>query len=57
MDGFSEEEVLNIRKGNSVDDSKLDALAGFTLSAVANRGNASAAAEDAFLPLDILRRI
>ncbi len=41
MNGFSEEQVLEIRQGNATFDSKLDALARFTSSVVENRGNAT----------------
>lgn len=48
MNGFTDEQVLEIRGGTASFDAKLDALARFTASAVANRGNASQAAKDAF---------
>jgi len=48
MNGFNDEQILEIRKGTASFDAKLDALARFTLSVAANRGNASEAAKDAF---------
>jgi len=48
MNGFNDDQILEIRKGTASFDAKLDALARFTLSVAANRGNASEAAKDAF---------
>jgi len=48
MNGFSEEEVLEIRKGSAPFDSKLDALVKFTSSIVENRGRATEASKEAF---------
>ena len=48
MNGFTPEQILEIRGGAASFDSKLDALARFTLSAAANKGNASAETKDAF---------
>lgn len=48
MNGFSEEDVLNIRQGQDIDDAKLNALAQFTLSASENRGRVSEEAKNAF---------
>ena len=48
MNGFTDEQVLEIRKGTATFDSKLDALAKFTASAVENRGRASEASKAAF---------
>lgn len=48
MNGFSEDQILEIRQGGASFDSKLDALAKFTASAVENRGKASAETKDAF---------
>lgn len=48
MNGFSEEQILEIRGGTASFNEKLDALAKFTLSAVANRGNATEEAKNAF---------
>lgn len=41
MNGFSEEEILEIRTGSASFDSKLNALAQFTLSSLENSGRAS----------------
>lgn len=48
MNGFSEEQILEIRKGSASFDSKLDALAKFTASVVEHRGRASAESKEAF---------
>ncbi len=48
MHGFSDEQILEIRSGSATFDSKLDALASFTASVVANRGRATLAAKEAF---------
>jgi len=48
MNGFSEEQVLEIRGGSAAFDPKIDALARFTQSVVINRGRASQKAKDAF---------
>ncbi len=48
MNGFTPEQILEIRGGTASFDTKLDALARFTLSAAANKGNASTATKDAF---------
>ena len=48
MNGFTDEQVLEIRGGSASFDSKLDALARFTASVVKNRGRASQEAKDAF---------
>lgn len=48
MHGFTEEQILEIRKGQASFDSKLDALVKFTASAVENRGRASEEAKEAF---------
>lgn len=48
MNGFTDEQVLELRKGNASFDSKLDALVKFTASVVSNKGNASQEAKDAF---------
>ena len=48
MNGFTEEQVLEIRKGSASFDSKLDALAKFTLSVVENRGRATEESKEAF---------
>jgi len=41
MNGFTDDQVLEIRKGTAAFDSKLDALVKFTASAVENRGRAT----------------
>jgi hypothetical protein len=48
MNGFTDEQVIELRKGSASFDSKLDALAKFTASAVENRGKASEESKDAF---------
>ena len=48
MNGFTEEQILELRGGTAAFDTKLDALAKFTLSVASNRGNASEAAKNAF---------
>jgi uncharacterized peroxidase-related enzyme len=48
MNGFSDEQIIEIRKGSASFDSKLDALAKFTVSVVENRGRASNDAKEAF---------
>ena len=48
MNGFTDEQILEIRKGTATFDSKLDALAKFTASAVENRGHATEESKEAF---------
>lgn len=48
MNGFTDEQIIEIRKGSASFDSKLDALVKFTESAVENRGRASEESKDAF---------
>ena len=48
MNGFTEEEVLELRGASASFDAKLDALAKFSLEVVDKRGKASEAAKDAF---------
>ena len=48
MNGFTDEQVIELRKGSASFDSKLDALAKFTAAAVENRGKASEESKDAF---------
>lgn len=48
MNGFTEDQILEIRGGTATFDEKLNALAQFTHSAVSNRGNATEAAKEAF---------
>lgn len=49
MNGFTDEQVLEIRTGKANFDSKLDALAKFTAIVVEERGHASASAKSDFL--------
>lgn len=48
MHGFTDEQIVEIRKGSAGFDSKLDALAKFTASAVINRGRATEESKEAF---------
>lgn len=48
MNGFTDEQVLEIRTGAASWDSKLDALAKFTASVVENKGRATAESKEAF---------
>lgn len=48
MNGFTDEQVIELRKGSASFDSKLDALAKFTASAVENRGRATEESKEAF---------
>ena len=48
MHGFTDEQILEIRKGSASFDSKLDALAKFTASAVENRGRATEESKEVF---------
>lgn len=48
MNGFTDEQIIQIRKGSASFDSKLDALAKFTASAVENRGRATKKSKEAF---------
>jgi len=48
MNGFTDEQVLEIRKGTASFDAKLDALAKFTASVVEHRGRATAESKAAF---------
>ena len=48
MFGFTEEQVLEIRKGSASFDAKFDALAKFTQSVVENRGRATDETKNAF---------
>lgn len=48
MNGFTDEQILEIRTGVASFDGKLDALARFTASVVENRGHATEAAKEAF---------
>ncbi|QYJ68153.1 carboxymuconolactone decarboxylase family protein [Flavobacterium litorale] len=49
MNGFTDEEILEIRKGTAGFNSKLDALAKFTKDIAVNRGRASQANTEALL--------
>lgn len=48
MNGFTDEQILEIRRGSASFDSKLDALAKFTASVVENRGRATEESKEAF---------
>lgn len=48
MNGFTEEQILEIRGGTATFDGKLNALAKFTLSVASNRGNATETAKNDF---------
>jgi AhpD family alkylhydroperoxidase len=48
MNGFTDEQVVEIRKGGASFDKKLDALVKFTASAVENRGRATEESKEAF---------
>ncbi len=48
MNGFSDEQILEIRSGEASFDAKLDALAKFTASVVENRGRATIDAREDF---------
>ena len=48
MNGFTDEQIIELRKGSASFDTKLDALVKFTASVVENRGKASAESKEAF---------
>lgn len=48
MNGFTDEQIIEIRKGSASFDSKLDALAKFTASAVEHHGRATEESKEAF---------
>jgi uncharacterized peroxidase-related enzyme len=48
MNGFTDEQVIELRRGSASFDSKLDALAKFTASVTENRGKATIDAKEAF---------
>lgn len=48
MNGFTDEQIIEIRKGSASFDTKLDALAKFTASTVENRGRATEKSKVAF---------
>ncbi|WP_348822164.1 carboxymuconolactone decarboxylase family protein [Flavobacterium aestuarii] len=48
MNGFTDEQIIELRKGSASFDKQLDALAKFTVSTVTNKGKASAESKQAF---------
>jgi len=48
MNGFSDEQVIELRKGSASFDAKLDALVKFAKSATENKGRVSQESKDAF---------
>lgn len=48
MNGFTDDQIIEIRKGTASFDNKLDALAKFTASVVENRGRATEEAKELF---------
>ncbi len=48
MNGFTDEQVIELRKGSASFDPKLDALVRFTASVVENRGKATEESKEAF---------
>ena len=48
MNGFTDEQVLELRKGSASFDPKLDALVKFAAAVVENRGNATGESKNAF---------
>jgi uncharacterized peroxidase-related enzyme len=48
MNGFTEEQVIELRKGSASFDPKIDALVKFTASIVENKGRADEASKQAF---------
>ena len=48
MNGFTDEQVIELRKGSASFDTKLNALVKFTASVVENRGRATVESKDAF---------
>lgn len=48
INGFSDEEIMELRKGSALFDQQLDALAKFTASVVSNNGKASQDSKKAF---------
>jgi len=48
LNGFSDEQILEIRTGSASFDAKLDALAKFTKAVVENKGKANEAAKNSF---------
>lgn len=48
MNGFSDEQIIELRQGSASFDSKLDALVKFAADVVENKGKASQATKDNF---------
>ncbi len=48
MNGFTDEQIIELRKGSASFDPKLDALVKFTSAVVENRGNASEESKESF---------
>jgi len=48
MNGFTEDQILELRSGSASFDSKIDALAKFTLATAENKGNVSNETKEAF---------
>lgn len=48
MNGFTDEQIIELRKGSASFDSKLDALVKFTASVVENKGRATEQSKQAF---------
>ena len=48
MNGFTDDQIIELRKGTASFDTKLDALVKFTASVVENKGNATQESKDAF---------
>jgi AhpD family alkylhydroperoxidase len=48
MNGFTDEQIIELRKGSASFDSKLDTLVKFTASVVENRGRATEESKEAF---------
>ncbi|KOY87683.1 alkylhydroperoxidase [bacterium 336/3] len=48
MNGFTDEQIIELRKGSASFDNKLDALVKFTASTVENRGKATEESKEAF---------
>jgi len=48
MNGFTEDQVIELRKGSASFDSKLDSLVKFTAAVVNNRGKVSEDVKEAF---------
>lgn len=48
MNGFTDEQIIELRKGSASFDNQLDALVRFAASVVENKGRASEEAKQAF---------